>query len=150
MNTARPTAVPLAATAAVPLIEVTGAPPGTVTAEQPVDKHRAGAEPHASPLVICGAHQVYAPAVPEADTADEVNTNVPVEMADGQVAGLATEQTREVIEACWVNRVNIRETARRAPRSPVYVTKVFTELDEDRATMDTPGQLALVTAGATV
>ncbi|MFD5218042.1 hypothetical protein ACFWMH_10315 [Streptomyces tendae] len=149
VNTARPAAVPLVDDGTDTPGKEIGAPNVPVTAQQRVAGHRAVTAPHASPLVICGEGQVYALAVPTADTDDEVNTGASDEVTAEPVARLATAQAREVIEACWVNGVSIRETARRATRSPAYVTKVFAKLDEGGGpTAPVPGQLALVSQAA--
>lgn len=150
VNTAPTAAVPLAAERTDTPGKETGTPDVMVTAEQPVAERRAVTAPQASPLVICGEGQVYALAVPAADTGEEVNTGASDEVAVEPVARLATAQAREVIEACWVNGVSIRETARRATRSPAYVTKVFAKLDEGGGpAAPAPGQLALVAQAAT-
>ncbi|MGC9473253.1 hypothetical protein ACP4I1_03710 [Streptomyces sp. WG4] len=91
-----------APTAAVPLVDEgtgapgkeTGTPDVMVTAEQPVAEHRAVTAPQASPLVICGEGQVYALAVPAADTDDEVNNGAPDEVAVEPVARLAPKGPR--------------------------------------------------------
>ncbi len=150
VNTVRPPAVPLVDEGADTPGKETGAPDVTVTTEQPVAEHRAVTAPQASPLVICGEGQVYALAMPAAETGHKVNTDASDEVTVEPVARLGTAQAREVIEACWVNGVSIRETARRATRSPAYVAKVFAKLDEGGGpTAPVPGQLALVAQTAT-
>lgn len=115
--------------------EVDTAPAHPVSSERPapVDEEPPVVveEPPApvEPLVICGARQVYTPAVPRVNGADVEQVEVNTEPA----ARLDAEQARSVIEACWVNGVSTREAARRATRSPAYVSKVYGELKEEPA-----------------
>lgn len=121
--------------------------PLEVTAPTTVEAAAPDTAPPTSPLVICGAHQVHALEAPAAEQPLEVNTDTPDEVTAEQAPRLATEQAREVIEACWVNGVSIRETARRATRSPAFVSKQFAKLDEARGPAPVPGQLTLVAGG---
>lgn len=61
---------------------------------------------------------------------------------------LSADAARKAIEDGWVNGRSIRETAAVATRSPAYVSKVFTALDDRRGPRPAAGQLSLVKAEA--
>jgi hypothetical protein len=96
--------------------------------ERPVTSSDAIAEesPYAAALAA------YTPAA----AAVEVDTEEP--------ARLSAEEARVVIEYGWENGQSVRETAAKATRSPAYVQKVYTALEESRGARPIPGQLALV------
>lgn len=95
------------------------------------------AAPMADPQVICGGHRVFTLTVPPVPDPPKVNDR------------LSAKQAREVIAAGWVNGAGVRETARVSTRSPAYVTKVFTQLTEEKAAASAPVSLALVAKEAT-
>ena len=76
--------------------------------------------PAVSPLVICGAQRVYAPAVPARP--------VPAEAGEPEPERLSTEQALNVIRTCWVMGESIRTAARKSTRSPSYVQTVYARL----------------------
>ncbi|MFI5568047.1 hypothetical protein ACIA6T_12000 [Streptomyces sp. NPDC051740] len=55
-----------------------------------------------------------------------------------------TEQAHRVVEACWADRVSVRETTHCATRSPAFVNRQLTKLYEDRGPAPIPGRLARV------
>lgn len=76
-----------------------------------------------SPLVICGACQVFPLTIPPASTSDPVS---------GQEASkLGTEEAARVIQDCWVEGVTIPAAAVRSTRSTSYVHKVYKQLESD-------------------
>jgi DNA-binding NarL/FixJ family response regulator len=100
-----------------------------------------------------------APAAPalvsEANTGEQAEANTEQPEAEQQEeteqaeaspapARLTTEQAREVVEQCWANGLGVRETARRATRSPSTVTGMFARLEKERGPQPSAGQLALV------
>jgi hypothetical protein len=86
----------------------------------------------------------------EADTEQAEQDDEQAEQAEEQAeaspapARLTTEQAREVVEQCWANGLGVRETARRATRSPSTVTGMFARLEKERGPQPSAGQLALV------
>jgi hypothetical protein len=88
-----------------------------------------------------------APLATEANTgeqAPERQTETEQTALPAAVARLDTEQARDVIERSWTNGVGVRETARRATRSPSTVTAAFARLERERGPQPSAGQLALV------
>lgn len=77
------------------------------------------------------------PDVKPVDTPDEADESTETER-------LSTDAAREVIEHGWETGLSIRETAAAATRSPSFVSKVFTQLEDERGPRPVPGQLALV------
>lgn len=122
------TAHPTVDTPAAPPVSAPSTPPAPATVERTV--------PGASPLVICGAQNLYTLSVPpRPDT----------ESRGGQeTARLSTEQALSVIEQCWGQGASIRTAARKSTRSPSYVQTVYARLNEPP---EGPAQLALVPGG---
>jgi hypothetical protein len=80
------------------------------------------------------------PQVTEANTPEQAAPEGEQETA----ARLTQDQAREVIEQCWTEGLGVRETARRATRSPSTVTAAFARLERAKGPQPSPGQLALV------
>lgn len=119
-----------------PTVDTPAAPPvsapSTPTAPVPVEQ----TIPAVSPLVICGAQDVYTlPVPPRPDVESE---------SGRQVERLSTEQALNAIEECWGQGASIRTAARKSTRSPSYVQTVYARLNEAR---QAPAQLALVAGG---
>jgi hypothetical protein len=92
--------------------------------------------PAPSPLVICGAHRAYTPAVPARPE--------PTGGREPDMERLSTEQALDVIRTCWVMGESIRTAARKSTRSPSYVQTVYARLT---ASADEPERLALTSGG---
>jgi hypothetical protein len=86
------------------------------------------------PLVICGAHRVYALAVHPDDEPGEV------------IGRLDPERARMLIEHAWASGLSLREAARVSTRSPSYASKVYTALDRENAAAPERPALEAVTA----
>jgi hypothetical protein len=86
------------------------------------------------PLVICGAHQVYALDVHPDDEPGEV------------IGRLDPERARMLIEHAWASGLSLREAARVSTRSPSYASKVYTALDRENAAAPDRPALEAVTA----
>lgn len=71
------------------------------------------------PLVICGAHRVYALRAHPDDEPGEV------------IGRLDPERARMLIEHAWASGLSLREAARVSTRSPSYASKVYTALERD-------------------
>ncbi|MFJ8717978.1 hypothetical protein ACIRD9_33220 [Streptomyces violaceus] len=96
--------------------------------------------PARSALVICGAQQVFTPAVPAR----------PESSGEGgqEVERLSTEHALSVIRACWAMGDSIRTAARKSTRSPSYVQSVYARLTADTNESTPPTErLALTAAG---
>ncbi|MFE2091842.1 hypothetical protein [Streptomyces sp. NPDC059460] len=76
----------------------------------------------ASPLVICGGHQVFPLTVPPASTPDDENS--------AEAEKLPADQAMNVIRTCWVMGDTITEAAVKSTRSTSYVHKVYKRLAE--------------------
>lgn len=95
--------------------------------------------------------EVFAPVetgMPAAGESQVTEANAP-EQADAEAeqegpARLTQEEARQVIEQCWAEGLGVRETARRATRSPSTVTAAFGRLERVKGPQPSPGQLALV------
>lgn len=98
--------------------------------------------PTPKPLVICGGHRVFTPAVPPAAKVltlaaeTDIHRAEVTAKADTPDAGvntgerLDTEAARAEIEKAFTQGLPIREAARRATRSPAYVSKVYASMKE--------------------
>ncbi|MER5399245.1 hypothetical protein [Streptomyces sp. NPDC002599] len=92
--------------------------------------------PARSPLVICGAQHLFAPAVPARP--------VPTGRIEEEPERLSTDQALNVIRTCWVMGESIRTAARKSTRSPSYVQTVYARLT---ASAQEPEPLALTSRG---
>ncbi|WP_367575305.1 DUF2637 domain-containing protein [Streptomyces griseoaurantiacus] len=90
------------------------------------------------------APAVPEPQVTEANTPEQAPEPTEQETAPEAPARLSQEDAREVIEQCWADGLGVRETARRATRSPSTVTAAFARLEKERGPQPVAGQLALV------
>jgi hypothetical protein len=95
-------------------------------------------EPVSAPVFV-EQSEVFAPvetAPVEAETEQEAPKKAP--------ARLSQEAAAEVIEQSWTAGLGVRETARRATRSPSTVTAAFARLEKAKGPQPIAGQLALV------
>lgn len=84
------------------------------------------------------------PQVIAVDTEVDTLVNTPAEVDTPPADRLDSDAARDVIEWGWVNGMSVRETAQASTRSPSYVQRLFTQLQEERGPRPAPGQLALV------
>lgn len=81
----------------------------------------------AEPLVICGEHEVFTPAVPPREVDAEVNREV-----DAPAGRLSADEAMNCIRAAWVTGKPVTEAAELSTRSRSYVHKVYARLDEEQ------------------
>lgn len=84
------------------------------------------------------------PQVTGANTPNTAPEETEQETPEDAPARLTAEAAREVIEQCWTEGLGVRETARRATRSPSTVTAAFKRLEAAHGPQPVAGQLALV------
>ncbi|MCC3652716.1 hypothetical protein LIX60_14845 [Streptomyces sp. S07_1.15] len=81
----------------------------------------------AEPLVICGGHTAFTPAVPPREVDTEVNNEV-----DTPAGRLSADEAMNRIRVAWTLGKPVTEAAELSTRSRSYVHKVYARLDEER------------------